>query len=538
MEKLETGFNNISINMLGYFLQFFETNEILNYAKINKKFHKATNSEVLWENVTLRDDLFAQQNKENEQKSWKRYCLNNLKLKSNFKNGRPNASFKMKPMRGHKNFITAISYIDKQGFNTVISGDISGDVFYWVVDEEGDYQSKTIIQTASEIIQIDIKETLCLEAQNTIDLIIISCKNGRIFVFKFENFKFEISCKIQSDIADIYQVEVENNSIFLSSNFHNHYSAKSSNFIESWNILKGNLEGKYIPNYTFNSLKKATEEAAKFKTKFVCRSYFNFSEINERKKSFMLKGNKIYLLLNFDIEEQFLVSKYKTVYLENLFVFNKNNPFQNEKFIIDLCYLIEITSINNYIVIVGMDSLNKLNILFFDMTMKLKMKHTLEIDGFNQNNSIFQNIPITEERLLINTRMLTKNPYHYSKIKEEGLVIIINNYKFTEILITQNNKLAIKNSKDIELKSKKINSMICDSFKFAIAFDDNTIKIFSSKDKTLWYNLLGGSLTIIPKSFINHPNIQGFFKVILTKYSIIGVVGNLIRQYYYNHNLK
>ena len=55
--------------------------------------------------------------------------------------------------------------------------------------------------------------------------------------------------------------------------------------------------------------------------------------------------------------------------------------------------------------------------------------------------------------------------------------------------------------------------------------------------KELWYNLLGGSMSIIPKSFIFNPYTTGFSIVILTKSKIIGCIGNLIREYNFNLNL-
>ena len=106
---------------------------------------------------------------------------------------------------------------------------------------------------------------------------------------------------------------------------------------------------------------------------------------------------------------------------------------------------------------------------------------------------------------------------------------------FKEVTITPIFEFVVKESVFKDYINKLVfNDIAHDNYKFAMAFSDNTIKIFSSKDNTLWYNLLGGSMTIIPKSFVAHPSLIGFSSVHLTKYSVIGSLGNLIRIYNFN----
>jgi hypothetical protein len=125
--------------------------------------------------------------------------------------------------------------------------------------------------------------------------------------------------------------------------------------------------------------------------------------------------------------------------------------------------------------------------------------------------------------------------YKFCKITDEGIFLVLPGLRFIEVLLG-NNKLTTVTYTYDNLKDKKVNCVSYDKFKFVVGFNDNTIKVFSTKEKQLWYNLLGGSMTVIPKSFVGY--IEGFHAIQLTKYSIIGCLGNLIREYSFNNNIK
>ena len=62
MEKLENDknlFSKLSANIIGYMLEFFSYNEISTFFRINKKFQKALDSEKLWQNFILSNELFV-----------------------------------------------------------------------------------------------------------------------------------------------------------------------------------------------------------------------------------------------------------------------------------------------------------------------------------------------------------------------------------------------------------------------------------------------------------------------------------------------
>ena len=77
----------------------------------------------------------------------------------------------------------------------------------------------------------------------------------------------------------------------------------------------------------------------------------------------------------------------------------------------------------------------------------------------------------------------------------------------------------------------KINCIKGDKYRIIIANDNNSLGIYNRNDASLWYYLLGGSMTVIPKSFIKNPLYNGFNIIKVTRTSIIGVLGNLIREY-------
>ena len=56
----------------------------------------------------------------------------------------------------------------------------------------------------------------------------------------------------------------------------------------------------------------------------------------------------------------------------------------------------------------------------------------------------------------------------------------------------------------------------------------------SNKKREVWHKLLGGSMTVIPKSFVQNPLYKGFSNIELTRHSIIVSLGNLIRIYDFN----
>src|SRR5689334_16548021 len=107
-------------------------------------------------------------------------------------------------------------------------------------------------------------------------------------------------------------------------------------------------------------LKQITEEAVEFKKKLSPKNYFMFHP-EDVKKSFLVKNNKIFLINNFDVDELFLINKYKNVQLHNLFIFDKEEPRNLNRIRVEMDYLLEVTSIRNFIVVIGFSASSDLN---------------------------------------------------------------------------------------------------------------------------------------------------------------------------------
>ena len=133
----KSSINQLNPNLISICLSFLEEQEIINCFKVSKRFNKALQKDFLWKSIVLRENLFSVKTLET---SWKDYYKNIAQLKKNFKKGKSNTSFKMKPMRGHKTHITAL--YQEESENLIISGDNDGYVYSWVwdsVEEEYSY---------------------------------------------------------------------------------------------------------------------------------------------------------------------------------------------------------------------------------------------------------------------------------------------------------------------------------------------------------------------------------------------------------------
>ena len=83
-----------------------------------------------------------------------------------------------------------------------------------------------------------------------------------------------------------------------------------------------------------------------------------------------------------------------------------------------------------------------------------------------------------------------------------------------------------------------INCIESDDFRIVISSDELFMAIFDIKSRKLWFNLLGGSKTVVPKSFVKHPNYEGFHILEVTRNSIVSAIGNLIREYNFTFKYK
>ena len=133
------------------------------------------------------------------------------------------------------------------------------------------------------------------------------------------------------------------------------------------------------------------------------------------------------------------------------------------------------------------------------------------------------------------SNLIVKGFFNY-RLSDNYFFIGIKNYIYTGIRITPANEFIVKDEfLEEQLGKLCFNDLNHDNYKWVISYSDNTIKIYSSKDNMICYHLYGGTTTVIPKSFVVHPTITGFTNICLTKYSIIGTIGNLIRVYNFSN---
>lgn len=286
-------------------------------------------------------------------------------------------------------------------------------------------------------------------------------------------------------------------------------------------------------------MKLIAEEVLEIKKKASAKNYFIFNDLENIKKSYLIKNNRVLLINNFDLDEMFIISKYKTVNLHNLFIFQKDDTRNIERIKIDMEYLIEIASIRNYFVIFGFSQNLGLCVnLYSESNLTFKYSTNIPLQPIDNSQQLLL------DNIRINFANDNFNPikktflYNYCKVNDESLMLVIPNSEFVDISIKADKLVKNQYYLSDDLKKKKVNCVNFDKFKFVVSFDDGTIKVFSAKEKNLWYNLLSGSMTVIPKSFVAHPDIVGFSKIYLTKYSIIGAMGNLIREYSFNQNFN
>ena len=108
----------------------------------------------------------------------------------------------------------------------------------------------------------------------------------------------------------------------------------------------------------------------------------------------------------------------------------------------------------------------------------------------------------------------------------------VTNGKEIIIVNTKSNKVDEEKSVRLEESSEtEINFVTGDKHRVIVGTNNNLLKIYSVQDGKVWYNLKGGSLTVVPKSFALHPVYKWFHLVCMTRLSVIGVLGNLIREY-------
>ena len=540
---------DLSTNLLAFIYQYLKEKEMFDASKSCKKMRKALNQDFIFIELTKREHLFWPSEGE-KFKTWKEYFLYLRQLQKNMSSGKPNIGYKMIPYRGHKAPIEAIEYFDhKKEMNTIIvSGDSNGEVLTWNIDEDGDKEKDLIFKAGDSIAGI--------RSFNYDNNMLVWTKKNTIYYYEVNmNIKteknsqrFKLITQLAIDESDnpIKQIYYEESSMRL------FMSPDLSNVLKKTIIYSLNLKTLQFDKYKFDYNSSQTNSLLNndnnnnnnnninynqgwnnFNNNVNIQPPVNIVNINpnphnisdtfdysnnkeSRKKNvnyFAVNENKIFLYINKDPIKNRLISSYnKKNALPNVFVFKKNT-YISDSYHIDLDYIFNIFLVDeNEVGFIGtqMDSINNRK------QVALKIYHT-------------NYFSISKEIVLFDgAEQLTNFDFLFYKNKE--LYYLINDKILKKVENVKVKQLKIVNIGTLKI-IPSINCIGSDDFRVVLGSDELFMAIFDIKTGKLWFNLLGGSKTVVPKSFVKHPDYEGFHLLQITRNSILSVIGNLIREY-------
>ena len=501
-------------NLIAFIYQYLSMKEMSNASSTCKKMHKALEQDYIYIELAKRHQLFLPYEAD-KFKTWKDYFYHLKQLKQNITLGKPNIGYKMVPYRGHKFPIEALAIFNykKEMNSLIVSGDSDGEVLTWNVDEEGDKEKDVLLKGDSGIVNIknlnDDCNMIVWTKKNTfyyyeVNMFKKTDKNSERFElikqislqdgdYPIKQILYEKGSQIiymspDININDIYKktnIYALNLNIFSIDKFTYSYNSQQNNAVLNNNAIEPNMS-------TFNYNMNVKESAKK---------YVNYFVVND---------DKIFLYINREPVKNKFISTYQIKdILPNVFIFKKNTRLF-ESYHIDLDYIFNILLINNKeVAFIGYNFNKKLIMKIYSTSYFFQSR---EVQLYNDNDN-----PHLETFDLL-----------YCKNQE--MVYLINQKilkKVDNVLVKQ---LKVTNIGTLD-KVDKINCIEADEFRIVLASDELFMGIFDIKTGRKWFILLGGSKTVKPKSFVKHPNYEGFHYMDLTRNSIVSVIGNLIREY-------
>ena len=525
---------DLPTNLIAFIYQYLNGKDMVAASHTNKKMLKALNQDFIYIELSKRDHLFLP-SEGDRFGTWKEYFQYLKNYEKNISSGKPNIGYKMRPYRGHKFPIEAVEVFNHKTSmeTTIVSGDSSGEVLTWNLgeDEDGDklFEKDFIFKADSKIIGIkNINEDsnmIVWTKENTFYYYNVNMYNNK--EKNSERFQLIKEFKIEDNDNPIKQLYYEKDSskIFMSPDLSKAYILMN---VYSYNLKTFTLE-KYTFEYNFNQKKLVSNNNQNnnqaiinnninniFFAPFVNNNVF-YNNHNEKRikksNSFVVTEDKLIVYINYDPVNKKLISSYNnSTSLPNIFVFDKEIRLFSY-YHIDYDVILNILPIDNSkVVLIGSKK-----------------------SQFNNQNEIILKIFSIKDFTLLSEKVLNKNEtyntYNFDVVY----------YKYPEIyyLINERNLRKIENI-EVKLKIRKINDLnqieniTCieaDMFRIVLASDELYMGIFDLKTGKKWFNLLGGSKIQKTKSFVSHPNYNGFHFIKITRNSIISLIGNLIREY-------
>ena len=550
---MTTKITDLSYNLIAFIYQYLDGKDMVNASTSNRKMRRAFYQDFIYIELAKRDVLFIPSEGERFG-SWKDYYLYLKQLKKNLSSGKPNVGYKMVPYRGHKAPIEAVEVFNHKLTmeTTIVSGDTNGEVLTWNFeeDEDGDklYQKDFIFKGDSKIIGIrNINEDanmLVWTDKNTFYYYSVNMhkkteKNSERFnlikEFRIENYDNPIKqiyyepsslrLFMSPDLSKDYKLKKiysYNLKSLIFDEYEFNYNQTQSNLILNNNNANNNNQigwNAFNNNNNNNNLFQLHPLIGVFNNNNLNNNediLLNDNGKRERKVNyFVVTEDNLILYINKEPVKKRSISSYNSSnLLPNIFVFNKNTRI-SESYHIDFDNILNILPISNTeIALIGTKSKGN------NFTKKIIMR-IYNIKFFN----------VLREKVLYNEQINIKlNKFDVIYYKYPEMYYLINEkvlYKINNIGINQLKVEKISTLKEM----KSINCIEADMFRIVLASDELYMSIFDLKTGNLWFNLLGGSKTVFPKSFIKHENYNGFHLIKITRNSIVSLIGNLIREY-------
>ena len=532
-EKIQL--SDLPTNLISIIYQFLPEKDMCAASRASKKFYEAMQKDFLMEQLAKKSQMFLPED-ENRGETWKEIYEFLRKYKIAEKSGRP-CKYKMNPYRGHPSPIEAMCALENNyNFDsTIVSGDDSGNVFTWNLEVDEDDEDEKIM--VKDLIMKADSKIIGIKKFNADENIIIWTEKNKFYVYNVNLFKspkfdknskrFELKCEFSIDKDDkIEQI----------------YYDKASDKI----FMSADLRGPYenLMAYSFN-LKTLTSEIYNFGYDIIQSDFIRKDETVQQAqaqplhlnvihplipviaggnnettfldknhvKGLVVCGNKIILFINYEPVRKQLIRNYTCKkLLPNAFFIDQETKLYKSLHV-DLEYIFNILKISeDKVAFIGLNNSNFLSTKIYSSENMVPLGESVlysdNTDPIKQFNLLYSGLPLKQE-------------FYY----------LINNKK-----IYKTNLSSLKQIKTVQIAHdlKKVDNITCiesDRHRIVMASDDLYISIFDINTGEFWYNFLGGSLTVFPKSFVKHPLHNGFHIVQITRNAVIGVMGNLIREY-------
>ena len=533
-EKYEI--NDLSSNLIAIIFQYLPIKDMFMAAKSSKKFYDAFKKDFLMEQIAKKKMIFLPSD-EVRGETWKDILEFLNKLEESEKSGKP-SKYKMTPYRGHKAPIEAVCALENlYNFDTtIVSGDSDGNLFTWNLEvDEDDEDEKIMVKDL--IVKLDSK-IQGIEKFNNDQNIIVWTEKNKFYIYnvnlyqspKFDknSKRFELKSEFNIDVDDnIKQIYYDKNKekLFLSPDLRGEYNnpiaysySLKTLTLEIFNFRYDNIQADFvIKDESVNQGNANANNNNLFGT--ILQNNSNFIDKNHV-NCFEVCGDKLVFFLNYEPVRKQLIRRYNCKkLLPNAYFIDEETKLYKDLHI-DLDYIYNIVKISeDKVAFIGLNSNNLLSIKIYSTdNLVLLGESILNSDTtihINEFNLLYSGLPEKPElNYLINNKIL----YH------------VNLANFKQIRTTKINK----NLKDVS----NVTCIESDRHRIVFASDDLYISIFDITNGEFWYNFLGGSLSVVPSSYVKHPSFKGFHLLKISRNAIIAVMGNLIRKYSFTFKKK